>query len=153
MSTGIITELIDCPQCGLPAQKDEYYVVGEERVTCNLCGYSHIKGINGTESSKGYGSIHYISKNEIENGSNQIEKIIRLKIPMDIIDRHKTIMNINENYDTTQSSFYIWNEEKKSLECLVGVLPRTIDEEYEEKAKEAEYYRSLQHERGYNSFS
>lgn len=140
--SSIITDMIDCPQCGLPAQKDSYYVVGEERVVCNWCGYSHLKTTEGTESSKGYGSIHYVPKES--NGSNQSEKIVRLKTPSDIIHRHKVIMDIDKNYDNDKSSFYIWDEERKSLDCLIGSKPKTIDEVYQEQKKEADYYRQMQ---------
>lgn len=139
--SSVIVDNIDCPQCGLPAQKDDYYVIGEERVVCNWCGYSHLKTIEGTESSKGYGSIHYVPKES--NGSNQSEKIVRLKTPSDIIHRHKVIMDIEKNYDNDKSSFYTWNEEGKSLDCLIGNKPKTIDEEYQEQREKADYYRQL----------
>lgn len=141
--SSIITDMIDCPQCGLPAQKDDYYVIGEERVICNWCGYSHLKTISGTESSKGYGSIHYVPKNT-ENGSNQSEQIVRLKTPSDILHRHKTVMDIQDNYDIDKSSFYVWDEEKQSLECLIGNKPKTIEEVYQEQKDEAEYYRQIE---------
>ena len=135
MATGIITDIIDCPQCRLPAQKDEYYVVGEERVVCNWCGYNHLKTVNGTESNKGFGSIHYAPK----NGSNKT--VIRLNVPMTVTQRHKTIMDIQENYDFLHSGFYVWND--NTLESLIGNKPQTIEEEYEERRKEAEYYREI----------
>ena len=28
----VMSDMIDCPQCGLPCQKDTYYIEGEERV-------------------------------------------------------------------------------------------------------------------------
>lgn len=136
--SSVITDMIDCPQCGLPSQKDEYYVVGEERVTCNWCGYTHVKSIVGTESSKGYGSIHYVPK---ENGSNESENIVRLKLPLDIIHRHKVVLEIKENFDINKSGFYVWNDEEKCLECLIGNKPRTIDETYQQQKEEADYYR------------
>lgn len=139
--SSVIAEIIDCPQCGLPSQKDDYYVVGEERVVCNWCGYTHLKTTSGTESSKGYGSIHYVPKNE--NGSNQTEKIVRLKVPSDIIHRHQVIMDIQKNYDIDSSSFYVWNEEDNALECLIGEKPKTIDETYQEEKDKAEYYRQI----------
>lgn len=140
--SSVITDIIDCPQCGLPAQEDKYYVIGEEKVVCNWCGYNHLKTISGTESRKGYGSIHYVPKNE--NGSNQSEKIIRLKSPSDIIHRHKVIMDIQENYDNDKSSFFVWNEETHCLECLVGNKPKTLEEVYQEQKDEADYYRQLE---------
>ena len=148
--SSVITDIIDCPQCGLPSQKDDYYVVGEERVVCNWCGYSHLKTTKGTESSKGYGSIHYVPKLEEMNGSNQSEHIVRLKIPSDIIHRHKVVMDIQEHYDN-KSSFYIWNEERNCLECLVGMKPKTLEEVYQEQRQEAEYYRQSQFNRYINS--
>ena len=135
MSTSIIIDTIDCPQCGLPAQKNEYYVVGEEQVVCDWCGYNHVKTINGTKSNKGYGSIHY------KNGSNQDEQVIRLNVPVDIVRRHKIIMDIQQNQDMDKSSFYVWNEERGCLECLIGVMPKTLDEVYQEERNKADYYR------------
>lgn len=138
--SSVITDMIDCPQCGLPAQKDDFYVVGEEQVVCNWCGYSHTKTAEGTASSKGHGSVHYVKS---ENGSNQTEQIVRLKLPMSIIERHKTIMEIQKDYDITKSNFYIWNEEENNLECLLGKKPRTIDEVYQEEKEKAEYYQQV----------
>ena len=145
--SGIITEMLDCPQCGLPAQKDEFYVIGEERVTCNWCGYNHLKTIQGTESKRGYGSIHYVPKDEDTNGSNQSERIVRIKAPYGIVRRHQVIMDIQEHYDTDKSSFYVWNEAEQKLECLIGNKPKTIDEVYQEQREEADYYRSIEHSR------
>lgn len=142
---GINTEMVDCPQCGLPAQKDEYYVIGEERTVCNWCGYNHVKSVTGKRSSKGYGSIHYVPKNESQNGSNQIERIVRLKSPLQLLDRHRIVMDIEKNYDHDKSSFYVWNEATKALECLMGARPKTIGEVYQEQCDEAEYYRQLGH--------
>lgn len=141
--SSVITDILDCPQCGLPAHKDEYYVVGEERVTCNWCGYSHLKTVEGMSASKGYGSIHYVPKGE--NGSNQ-EHIVRLKTPSDIVHRHNIVMDIQQNYDIEKSSLLVWNEEQKTLECLVGNKPKTIDEVYQEQRNEAEYYRQSHRE-------
>lgn len=136
--SSIITDMIDCPQCGLPSQKDEYYVVGEERVTCNWCGYTHVKSIKGTESSKGYGSIHYVPK---ENGSNESENIVKLKLPLSIVHRHQIVVDIKENFDTEKSSFFVWNDEEKRLECLVGNKPSTIEEMLQQQKEEADYYK------------
>ena len=136
----VITDIIDCPQCGLPANKNDYYIVGEERVVCNWCGYSHLKTIQGTETKKGYGSIHLIKNEE----SDSTECTVRLKTPSDIAYRHKVIMDIQENYDTDRSSFYVWNEERGCLECLIGNKPKTLDEVYQEQSNEAEYYRQIQ---------
>lgn len=139
--SSVITDIIDCPQCGLPCQKDEYHIIGEEKVVCNWCGYSHLKTIKGTKWNKGYGSVHYVSKNS--DGSNQTEQIIRFTTPTDIIHRHKIIMDIQENYDIDKSSFYVWNEESRSVECLIGDMPKTLEEEYQEQRNKAEYYRQI----------
>ena len=139
--SSIITDFLDCPQCGLPAQKDDFYVTGEERVVCNWCGYNHLKTTSGTTSSKGCGSIHYVPKGESANGSNQSERIVRLKTPLSIVDRHKVIMDIQENYDIDTSSFYVWDDTNRELECLIGNKPKTMEEEYQEQRQEAEYYR------------
>jgi hypothetical protein len=149
--SSIITDMIDCPQCGLPAQKDEFYIIGEERVNCNWCGYSHLKTIEGEESRKGYGSIHYAPKIEKENGSNQYKRIVKISTPCNIIRRHHIIMYMQKYCDTDNSSFYVWNEEEQRLECLIGNMPKTIDEEYQEQRDEADYYRSIEHSRALQS--
>lgn len=137
--SSVITDYVDCPQCGYPAQKDEYYVVGEEKVVCNHCGYSHVK----TNEDKfphtyhGCGTIHYVSKD------GKTDKLVRLRVPLSIVDRHKIYMDIQENYDTEKSSFTVWDDTKKALDFLVGRRPRTLEEQYAEQTAEAEYYRSL----------
>ena len=141
--SSVITDMIDCPQCGLPAVKSEFYVTGEEEVACDWCGYSHTKTLTGTASSKGYGTVHYVRKDEDANGSNEVRQIVRLKMPTSIIDRHKTIMEIQEKYDTEKSGFYVWSEETSSLECLLGKKPKTIDEVYEEEKEKALYYQQV----------
>ena len=140
--TGIITDVIDCPQCGLPAQKDDYYVTGEEKVVCNYCGYSHLKTLNASEFSKGFGSIHFAPKSK--NGSNSSLRIIKLKYPViNTTQRHNIIMNIQNNFDIHKSSFYVWDEDENKLECLLGKIPKTIEEEYDERKKEIDYYREV----------
>ena len=57
--SGVITDMIDCPQCGLPAIKRDYYVIGEEKVVCDYCGYSHFKPLEGSSEHHGSGTIHY----------------------------------------------------------------------------------------------
>lgn len=136
--TSVISEIIDCPQCGLPAHKDNYHIIGEEKVSCNWCGYDYLKTISGTESTKGYGSIHYTP-----NGSNKPKEIVRLKSPSNIIYRHQVIMNIQENYDIDKSGFYIWDDENNKLECLIGEKPKTIGETYQEEKDKADYYRQI----------
>ena len=54
--SGVITDMIDCPQCGLPAIKRDYYVIGEEKVVCDYCGYSHLKTLEGSSEHKGFGT-------------------------------------------------------------------------------------------------
>lgn len=137
--SGVITDVIDCPQCGLPAFKNNYYVVGEEKVICDYCGYSHLKTLEGSSEQKGYGTIHY------KKGSNdtQEEKIIRLRKPLDIIQRNNIFMDIQHNWDINQSSMFFWDENTKSLECTLGEKPKTLDEIYEEQRQEADYYRSI----------
>ena len=132
--TGIVSDTVDCPQCGLPAQKDDYYVVGDERVICNWCGYNHFKSANRMKANKGYGSIHYVSKTG--NGSNQV---VRLNMPMGIIRRHNTVMDIQQHYSIS-SSFFIWNDEEEKLECLLGELPPTLEEVYQVEDEKADYY-------------
>ena len=139
----VMSDMIDCPQCGLTAQKDSYYVVGEERVVCNYCGYSHIIADGKKDASKGYGSIHYVHVDENENGSNQKEEIIRLKTPLDLKSRHDAIMEIYHKYDSNRSSVFVWNEQLEQLECLHGSKPKTLEEQYQDAINEFEYYKSL----------
>lgn len=135
----IISDFIDCPQCGLPSQKDNYHVTGEEMVVCNWCGYSHTKTVEmGTKIKHGYGSIHYVPKSENENGSNEIT-IVRLDKPLSLLERHQIIMDIEANYDKLKSGLFIWDETKYCLECLIGSRPKTIDEEYQERLAEIRY--------------
>ena len=137
--SGVITDVIDCPQCGLPAFKNNYYVVGEEKVICDYCGYSHLKTLEGSSEQKGYGTIHY----KKASNDTQEEKIIRLRKPLDIIQRNNIFMDIQHNWDINQSSMFFWDENTKSLECTVGKKPKTLDEIYEEQRQEADYYRSI----------
>lgn len=141
MKTGVITDVIDCPQCGLPCQKDTYYIEGEERVVCSWCGYHHIKSHTGTKSSKGYGSIHYVSQNT--NGSNQEEQVIPLKAPLSLSEKNDVIYKILHEYDKDKSGLYVWNEAYQKLECAIGFQPITLEEhfnkQYEEAIMEQEY--------------
>lgn len=131
--SGVITDVIDCPQCGFPAQLDEYYIEGEERVTCDWCGYSHTKNHKGTESSKGFGSIHYVA---IEDES--LQSNVKLKLPLSIQERHTIIMHLESgSYNKQKSSFFVWDDEANELECLLGEKPQTINEYYDAKASEA----------------
>lgn len=135
MDNSIITEIIDCPQCGYPAQRDDYYVVDEEILTCQYCGYSHYKTPSTFDPSKGFGSIHYITKAGIT------KSIIPLKLPLSLMDRHRIILNIEDLY-SKQSSFFVWNEEDSKLDCIVGKFPKTLAEQYEEEFMKG-YYESV----------
>ena len=132
MKTGVISDVIDCPQCGLPCQKDIYYIEGEERVICNWCGYHNIKSYTGTKHSKGYGSIHYVS-----NGSNKQEQIIPLKAPLSLSEKNDVIYKILHECDKDKSGLYIWNDTHQNLECAIGYRPITLDEYYENQYQEA----------------
>lgn len=133
MKTGVISDVIDCPQCGLPCQKDTYYIEGEERVVCEWCGYHHIKSHTGTKSSKGFGSIHYVSKNM--NGSNP--QIIPLKAPLSLSEKNDAIYKILHDCDKDKSGLYIWNESYHFLECIIGYKPDTLEEHYKKQYEEA----------------
>lgn len=146
--SSVISDMIDCPQCGLPAQKDEYYVVGEERVVCDYCGYSHVVAEGKKEESLGYGSIHYVHVDENENGSNHKKEIIRLKTPLTLKARHDAIMKIYNEYDNNRSSLFVWDESFGKLECLHGSMPKTLDEQYRDSLEEQLYYQSLRHQLG-----
>ena len=145
--SGVITDIIDCPQCGLPAIKSDYYVIGEEKIVCDYCGYSHLKTLEGSSEQKGYGTIHY------KKGSNDTreEKIVHLKHPLTIVQRNNIFMDIQHNWDVEQSSMFFWNDDTKSLECTLGKKPMTLDEIYEEQSKEADYYRSISFSSSINS--
>ena len=144
MKTGVISDVIDCPQCGLPCQKDTYYIEGEERVICNWCGYHHIKSHTGTKSSKGYGSIHYVSNSS--NGSNPDEQIIPLKAPLSLSEKNDVIYKILHEYNKDKSGLYVWNETHQNLECAIGYRPLTLEEHYEKQYEQAVM------EQEYNSF-
>lgn len=147
MDTSVMSDFIDCPQCGLPAQKDDYYVVGEERVVCDYCGYSHIKIGETKQASKGYGSVHYVRVKESDKGSNQETEIIRFNEPLDLSARNNALKKIYESCDLNRSSMFVWNDED-GLEVLHGIKPKTLDECYEEEARrnvdEDAYYRAIQ---------
>lgn len=139
--SSVISDLIDCPQCGMPAQLDEYYVTGEERVICDYCGYSHIKRIDGTvEKHKGYGTLHKISINETDNGSNKTEDITRFTEQLSIVNKNELILSLN---NSEKSSLYVWNDEENKLETLVGTKPQTLEELFLQKADEDNYYNSF----------
>lgn len=127
---GVITNIVDCPQCGLPAQLDEYYVVEEERLICEWCGYSHTKSHLGIETNKGYGSIHYVSKEGVETA-------VSLKLPLSLIERNQVILMIQAQFDEAKSSLYVWDDEANKIECLVGQKIKTLSEHYEEEALKA----------------
>lgn len=136
----VISDNIDCPQCGYPAQKDEYFITSEERITCNWCGYSHLKTLDDISTTKGYGTIHYYKNN---NGSNTLEKIVRLNTLSNVINNHNIILDIQTNYDIHNSKFFVWNDITNKLDCLVGRKPKTIDESYDEIRNELEYYNQI----------
>ena len=127
---GVITDIVDCPQCGLPAQVDEYYVVEEERLICEWCGYTHTKTHEGIEANKGYGSIHYVSKEGVETA-------VSLKLPLSLIERNQVIILIQAQFDEAKSSLYVWDDEANKIECLVGKKTKTLSEHYEEEALKA----------------
>jgi hypothetical protein len=139
--SSIITDRINCPQCGLPAQKDEYFVVDEEQVICHWCGYTHIRNAHGIHAGQGYGSAHYATKNE--NGSNLITQIMHFKAPLTLAQRQEIIMHIKEHCDTEHSAMYVWDEIEGKLECLLGTKPLTLEEEYRQQSEALEYYRQL----------
>lgn len=132
----VMSDMIDCPQCGLPAQKDDYYVVGEERVVCDYCGYTHIKTDEGTQSSMGYGSVHYVHVKENGSSTKHETELIRFKTPLDLKARHDAIIKIYNECEPNRSSLFVWNENLKELECLHGYKPRTLDQQYQNAIEE-----------------
>lgn len=133
---GVIPEMTACPQCGMPAVRNNYHVSGEEEITCNYCGFQRQKTLSGKMAQKGYGCIHYVKKDE-KNGS--VETIIRLNTPLSLLGRHEIIMDIEKNYDKDNSSFYVWSEER-GIEAIIGAKPMTVEQYAEEQRKEAEYH-------------
>lgn len=133
--SGVISDIIDCPQCGMSAQKDSYYVIGEERVVCDYCGYTHTI-IGDTKSShKGYGSVHYVRVNGTEKGSNQTTEIIRFNEPLDLSARNEALQGIYDGCDVNRSCMYVWSDET-GLEVLHGILPKTFIEQYGDEGRE-----------------
>lgn len=132
---GVIDDIVNCPQCGMPATKHNYHVTGEESVACDYCGYTHDKTLTGKSSSKGYGCIHYAGKDE--NG-NDTDNIIRLRSRLSLLERQKIINDLRNNYGS-KSAFFIWNENRNELECIIGTKPMTLDEWYEKQKLEAEW--------------
>ncbi len=127
----VISDFIDCPQCGMPAQKDDYYVVGEERVTCDYCGYTHVQIGETKQSSKGYGSVHYVRVSGTENGSTQETEIVRFNEPLDLSARNQVLQRIYEDCDQHRSSVFVWSDEN-GLEALHGATPKTLEEQSHE---------------------
>ena len=137
----VMSDMIDCPQCGLPAQRDDYYVVGEERVVCDFCGYTHIKTDDGTQASMGYGSVHYVHVNA--NNTKHETELIRFKAPLNLKARHDVVMKIYDECDINRSSLFVWNENLKELECLHGHKPRTLYQQYQDAIDEEDYYNHI----------
>ena len=135
MDVSVMSCFMDCPQCGLPAQKDEYYVVGEERVFCDYCGYTHVQVGEVKQSTKGYGSVHYVRVRETENGSNQETEIIRFNEALDLSARNEILQKIYNDCDHNRSSMFVWNDEN-GLEALHGAKPKTLDEQYGEELQQ-----------------
>lgn len=130
MDASVISDFIDCPQCGLPAQKDDYYIVGEERVICDYCGYTHLKNGEGNHTFKGFGSVHYVRVSGADNGSMQETEIIRFNEPLDLSARNEALQKIYEECDQNRSSMFVWSDENGQLEALHGAKPKTLNECY-----------------------
>lgn len=128
---GIIKDVIDCPQCGMPAIRDNYHVTNEEAVACNYCGYNHVRDLKGKKAHKGYGCIHYVSKDDTET-------IVRLKEPLSLIGRNEVFSKIQSEYDPDKSEFFVWDNDE--LCCIVGKIPLTLDQQYELAKAEAQYH-------------
>lgn len=135
--SGIIRDIIDCPQCGYIANQEKYYISDEEKVLCNFCGYHHTDTIEGGLSRhKGYGTIHYVSK----NGSNNVSFI---SFPVNEQAKANILKDIKDHWDYDRSSLYLWNDTENKLIHVLGKKPKTIDEVYEEQREEAEYFHAL----------
>ena len=127
--TNAISNVIDCPQCKLPCNKT--VSANKEEVCCEWCGYHHEKTKTGTKSSKGYGSIHYVS-----DGSNEITL---LKSPLSLMEKNDIIYKICHKYNKEKSGLYIWDG--KQLECVIGLCPETINNYYDKQYEEEMFQR------------
>jgi sarcosine oxidase delta subunit len=109
--------LIDCPQCGYPAERVKFIIGGEITVNCPYCGYYSSSGTKGTKEFIGRGTVHNpgmsrrIEENEI--------------IDDDLIGNYVAV--------------YTWDKEKKKLITRKGDVPKTLDQLCEEAIAQQEW--------------
>lgn len=121
---GVITDTIDCPQCGFPCAHDTYHITGETKDACPYCGYIHIIDLDRDVSSQGYGCIHY----HFKDGRDEI---IPLKDPLSQEGVNRVLERIQNECDSEKSSFYLWDS--TGLQCIHGTMPKTLNDVYEEQ--------------------
>ena len=125
---GEIIEEIDCPQCGYLAHLQRFHVTGEERLTCDFCGYGHLKLLDSEEENKGYGAIHYAYK-------SGINKYICLRYPLSSTEIENVKNQIDKECDRWKSSFYIYDD-KEGVQTIIGPRPMTVCQKYDELAEQ-----------------
>ena len=115
--------LIDCPQCGFPAERTKFIIGGEIITNCPFCGYYSSTSSEGRTEFVGCGVVHY------NGNSRRVDKEET---------RESLTAFINKVSATTKYlDVYYWNGEK--LETLYGENPRTLDELCEEAIAKAEW--------------
>lgn len=144
----IIHDEVDCPQCGLPADEMKYFIEGQVKTVCPWCGYQKLISGDGSSSKKGFGSVHYQRK----DGTYTIRTFAE---PLPVGEKTVIIKDIeeNESYNSPGCKLFEWNTEKKCLMPIIGSVPNTLDERYQEFAMEQMYYDSIRYEEshaGYN---
>lgn len=138
-SMSIIHDEVDCPQCGLPANEMKYFIEGQVQTVCPWCGYKKMISGDGTSSNKGFGSVHYCDR----NGNHSVKTFSN---PLPVGEKTLIIKDIEENYDSSKCKLFEWNNEQKRLVPVIGTVPNTLDERYQEYAMEQAYYDSIKYE-------
>lgn len=63
---GVVTDHIDCPDCGSEAQNDFHYNSGEEFIMCNQCGYTRKFYIKNLEDQHKQGEFEWVPDYDLE---------------------------------------------------------------------------------------
>lgn len=111
---------MECPQCecvatGFPE---------DDRIVCDYCGFQK----NGTEFTKGYGSVWY---------KDRVQLLTR---PMSVMDR----IDLYESDEVTD--FYVWDEDH--LETLKGNTPESMN-----IRQQAEYFAYERENRSFTKYA
>lgn len=113
--------LINCPQCGYPAEKVKFIIGGEETTSCPWCGYYSIANKEGTREMHGYGTMHFFGS----NNSIRLNK--------------NSVLNIKDTDTESVQSIYVWNPSEKRLDTFKGTKPQTLDEMVDESIAERDW--------------